>query len=140
MVAHESCHFPRAFLYASLYPTASVVDIKQTALLYIEIGVRCEFTSQQAINSKSGSRCRITYNASVVEWSITTDCKSVGFGLRWFESNPAHTSKHKNTPSEEGVFLCLETELLQFRACVRVGDLFLLFLKKKQSRPGRKFL
>jgi hypothetical protein len=26
----------------------------------------------------------------VVEWSITTDCKSVGFGLRRFESCPAH--------------------------------------------------
>lgn len=29
--------------------------------------------------------------ASVVEWSITTDCKSVAFGLRRFESFPAHT-------------------------------------------------
>jgi len=29
----------------------------------------------------------------VVEWSITTDCKSVGFGLRWFKSNPAHLAK-----------------------------------------------
>ncbi len=26
----------------------------------------------------------------MVEWSITTDCKSVGFGLRRFESCPAH--------------------------------------------------
>src|SRR5262245_16372336 len=29
-------------------------------------------------------------HASVVEWSITTDCKSVAFGLRRFESYPAH--------------------------------------------------
>jgi hypothetical protein len=35
------------------------------------------------------------YNASVVEWSITTDCKSVGFGLRWFESSPAHAFKNQ---------------------------------------------
>ena len=26
----------------------------------------------------------------MVEWSITTDCKSVAFGLRRFESFPAH--------------------------------------------------
>lgn len=26
----------------------------------------------------------------MVEWSITTDCKSVGFGLRGFESLPTH--------------------------------------------------
>src|SRR5690606_29816320 len=32
----------------------------------------------------------IEIDASVVEWSITTDCKSVGFGLRWFESSPTH--------------------------------------------------
>ncbi len=32
--------------------------------------------------------------ASVVEWSITGDCKSPAFGLRWFESNPAH--QHMN--------------------------------------------
>ena len=30
------------------------------------------------------------YCASVVEWSITTDCKSVAFGLRRFKSCPAH--------------------------------------------------
>ena len=29
--------------------------------------------------------------ASVVEWSITTDCKSVALGLRRFESYPAHS-------------------------------------------------
>ena len=29
-------------------------------------------------------------NASVVEWSITTDCKSVALGLRRFESFPTH--------------------------------------------------
>jgi nicotinic acid phosphoribosyltransferase len=28
--------------------------------------------------------------ASVAEWSIATDCKSVDFGLRRFESFPAH--------------------------------------------------
>src|SRR3989344_1207987 len=28
--------------------------------------------------------------ASVVEWSITTGCKPVAFGLRRFESSPAH--------------------------------------------------
>ncbi len=41
-------------------------------------------------------------NASVVEWSITTDCKSVAFGLRRFESYPAH---NQNTPVSQGVFL-----------------------------------
>jgi hypothetical protein len=30
----------------------------------------------------------------VAEWSIAPDCKSGGFGLRWFESIPAHHSKH----------------------------------------------
>ena len=35
--------------------------------------------------------------ASVVEWSITTDCKSVGFGLRRFKSYPTH----KNIPTRE---------------------------------------
>ena len=29
--------------------------------------------------------------ASVAEWSIATDCKSVDESLRWFKSNPAHT-------------------------------------------------
>ena len=33
-------------------------------------------------------------NASVVEWSITTDCKSVALGLRRFESFPAHKMKN----------------------------------------------
>ena len=32
-------------------------------------------------------------NASVVEWSITTDCKSVASGLRRFESFPTHKTK-----------------------------------------------
>ncbi len=34
--------------------------------------------------------CYFINNASVVEWSITTDCKSVALGLRRFESFPAH--------------------------------------------------
>ena len=34
--------------------------------------------------------CYFKEYASVVEWSITTDCKSVAFGLRRFESYPAH--------------------------------------------------
>ena len=50
--------------------------------------------------------------ASVVEWSITTDCKSVGFGLRRFESYPTHSKKcslnesgeQKNTRHSLGVF------------------------------------
>ncbi len=29
----------------------------------------------------------------MVEWSITTDCKSVAFGLRRFKSYPAHNIK-----------------------------------------------
>src|SRR3989344_121881 len=33
--------------------------------------------------------------ASVVEWSITTGCKPVAFGLRRFESSPAHKRKIK---------------------------------------------
>jgi hypothetical protein len=37
----------------------------------------------------------------VVEWSITTDCKSVGFGLRRFESCPAHMEgESKYIPKE----------------------------------------
>ena len=32
-------------------------------------------------------------NASMVEWSITTDCKSVAFGLRRFESYSTHNVK-----------------------------------------------
>jgi hypothetical protein len=40
-------------------------------------------------------------NASVVEWSITTGCKPVGFGLRRFESFPAH--KHRG-PAMRQVF------------------------------------
>jgi 8-oxo-dGTP pyrophosphatase MutT (NUDIX family) len=32
----------------------------------------------------------------VVEWSITTGCKPVGFGLRRFESSPAHTMEPSN--------------------------------------------
>jgi hypothetical protein len=47
----------------------------------------------------------LNIHASVVEWSITTDCKSVGFGLRWFESNPAHKTKKKSSPA--GAFLVL---------------------------------
>lgn len=37
----------------------------------------------------------MVYSASapVVEWSITPDCKFGAFGLRWFESNPAHSNK-----------------------------------------------
>ena len=34
--------------------------------------------------------CYFKEYASVVEWSITTDCKSVAFGLRRFESFPTH--------------------------------------------------
>ena len=29
-------------------------------------------------------------SGSVPEWLKGTDCKSVGFRLRWFESTPAH--------------------------------------------------
>ncbi len=36
-----------------------------------------------------------TAYASVVEWSITTDCKSVAFGLRRFKSFPAHHMKEE---------------------------------------------
>ncbi len=39
----------------------------------------------------------------MVEWSITTDCKSVGFGLRGFESLPTHKSKLK-APELSGAF------------------------------------
>ena len=45
-------------------------------------------------------------NASVVEWSITTDCKSVGLGLRWFESNLAHTKNKWLRP-----FFCAPDQL-----------------------------
>ena len=46
----------------------------------------------------------MVYSASapVVEWSITPDCKFGAFGLRWFESNPAHCDE--NNPSSEGFF------------------------------------
>ncbi len=36
----------------------------------------------------------------MVEWSITTDCKSVGFGLRRFESFPAHKLIMENIPNQ----------------------------------------
>ena len=36
-------------------------------------------------------------NASVAEWSIASDCKSDGFILRWFKSNPAHQGIRKIT-------------------------------------------
>ena len=50
--------------------------------------------------TKVGKKCRVcvcgndklTY-ASVVEWSITLGCKPSGFGLRRFESYPAHQIK-----------------------------------------------
>lgn len=49
-------------------------------------------------------RCRFLYRASVVEWSITTDCKSVASRLRRFESCPAHKLK----PEQKlGVLICV---------------------------------
>ncbi len=45
--------------------------------------------------------------AQVVEWSITTDCKSVAFGLRGFKSLPAH--QLKNRP--KAVFKCAGRDL-----------------------------
>lgn len=45
----------------------------------------------------------------MVEWSITTDCKSVGFGLRRFESSPAHTTKN---PKHLGFFHNILAEIL----------------------------
>ena len=57
-------------------------------------------------------------HASVVEWSITTDCKSVAFGLRRFESFPAHI--HAKIPIKYlmGIFACMcagESDLRHFR-------------------------
>ena len=43
----------------------------------------------------------------MVEWSITPDCKSGGFGLRGFESLPAH----KRENSHKGVFLLGQEEV-----------------------------
>lgn len=35
--------------------------------------------------------------ASVAEWSIAFDCKSNAFGLRRFESSPAHITKESRS-------------------------------------------
>ena len=62
----------------------------------------------------------------MVEWSITTDCKSVAFGLRRFESYPAHNIKKFKLSL--GFFnICLaerESQLIGFR--VGFEDLFLM--------------
>ncbi len=47
----------------------------------------------------------------MVEWSITTGCKPVGFGLRWFESNPAH----KENAPERGLYLFTISRVYSFR-------------------------
>ena len=39
--------------------------------------------------------------ASVAEWSIAMDCKSIAFGLRRFESCPAHRVEKADTFSLE---------------------------------------
>jgi hypothetical protein len=90
-------------------------------------------------------------HASVVEWSITTDCKSVAFGLRRFESYPTH--KIKRTKQKLGSFnlyLVGESKFICFREgreipshpilfllqTIFVCDsslLFMRFLKKKQG-------
>ncbi len=41
----------------------------------------------------------------MVEWSITTDCKSVAFGLRRFESSPAHISINFKKMTEKEFFV-----------------------------------
>lgn len=46
--------------------------------------------------------CCAAHFASVVEWSITTGCKPVGFGLRWFESNPAHNTNDQTEVPQFG--------------------------------------
>ncbi len=46
----------------------------------------------------------IYINASVVEWSITTDCKSVALGLRRFESFPAHKMKKLSEKNIHSIF------------------------------------
>lgn len=45
----------------------------------------------------------------MVEWSITTDCKSVGFGLRGFESLPTHIAKVKTLDSIQSFFFFIQT-------------------------------
>lgn len=49
--------------------------------------------------------CTVYTVASVAERSIALDCKSSAFGLRRFESSPAH--RIKNTPAMPGVFFIL---------------------------------
>ncbi len=56
--------------------------------------------------------------ASVVEWSITTDCKSVGFGLRRFKSFPTHKN---NEPKAKAL-----------------GDLFFVAVGKDLKAGGAK--
>ena len=41
--------------------------------------------------AKDFSYCGMFENASVLKWSTRADCKSADFGLRWFESNLAHS-------------------------------------------------
>lgn len=57
------------------------------------------------LGAKKVFLCYFSYIASVVEWSNTIDCKSIAFGLRGFESLPAHITL-QNADGSLMEFLC----------------------------------
>ncbi len=66
-------------------------------------------------------------HASVVEWSITTDCKSVAFELRWFKSNPTH---HMDTKSKKYI------RAFYFFISILLIGFFILFFYKSYTKPS----
>lgn len=62
-------------------------------------------TERPCKNSLSSLEEQLIF-ASVVEWSITTDCKSVGLCLRWFESSPAHIKNKSQQEKLRFIFDC----------------------------------
>lgn len=64
--------------------------------------------------------------ASVVEWSITRDCKSLAFGLRRFESCPAHMDKEPKFYSNESLSQKYRDKLNQI--ALDKGDQYLMDL------------
>lgn len=69
--------------------------------------------------------------ASVAEWSIALDCKSGAFGLRRFESFPAHHMLYHNFFGWVGAFLfaiCAVPQVMKTWQSKSAHDLSMLFL------------
>jgi hypothetical protein len=74
--------------------------------------------------------------ASVAEWSIALDCKSGAFGLRRFESFPAHQNKN----CFSAVFVLVARSNLRGRLRVGFEALLQIFCEYHETKYRKKVL